>query len=308
MALTDVASTVSGAITGAQLKTSDAERRTAIDLVASGSLEIGAHRPNDAQAVADLLPAGTPVFVNHLPRHSLDDTLAGLVAVRAAGLEPVPHMAARRITSASEASAFLDAAVARAGVRKVMLIGGDTTGAAGPYGDATAFLRTNLLALHGIREVGIAAYPESHPRIPMAILNAAFADKIALAGDQGLGTFAVTQFTFQPSRMIELATALARRYPLLPVYAGLAGPTSVKTLVGYAQRCGVGASFRALQTLGRGTLGLVSNTDPSDQLQRVAHHVATGATPNIVGIHMFTFGGVAASASFMNRWLSGGQG
>ena len=37
-------------------------------LVASGSLEIGAHRPQDAREIAAVLPAGTPVYVNHLPR------------------------------------------------------------------------------------------------------------------------------------------------------------------------------------------------------------------------------------------------
>ncbi len=69
----------------------------AVDLVAAGSIEMGAHRPQDARAIAALLPAGTPVYVNHLPRHSLADSLASLVAVREAGLEPVPHIAARRI-------------------------------------------------------------------------------------------------------------------------------------------------------------------------------------------------------------------
>ena len=71
----------------------------AVDLVAAGSIEMGAHRPQDALAIAALLPAGTPVYVNHLPRHSLADSLASLAAVRAAGLEPVPHIAARRIRS-----------------------------------------------------------------------------------------------------------------------------------------------------------------------------------------------------------------
>lgn len=284
---------------------SAAERRTAGDLVASGSLEIGAHRPEDAKAVADLLPAGTPVYINHLPRHSLDDTLRGLMAVREAGLDPVPHMAARRITSEVEARSFLNAATKGAGVHKVMLIGGDTPDASGPYQDAAAFLKSGLLAEYGIREVGIAAYPESHPRIAMATLNTAFADKMDTIARQGLGAFAVTQFTFAPSRTIELATALARRYPDLPVYAGLPGPTSVTKLISYAQRCGVGASLRALQTLGRGTIGLVTNTDPSDQLQRFAHHTVSGATPNIVGVHVFTFGGVIASAEFMNRWIRG---
>src|SRR3970040_2419431 len=71
----------------------------AVDLAAAGRLEMAAPRPQDAAATAALLPAGTPVYVNHLPRHSLADSLASIAALRAAGLEPVPHIAARRLAS-----------------------------------------------------------------------------------------------------------------------------------------------------------------------------------------------------------------
>ena len=74
-------------------------RRTAAELVSCGSLEMGADTPEDARRVAELLPAGTPVYVNHLPRRDLDASLAALVALRQAGLEPVPHIAARRVAS-----------------------------------------------------------------------------------------------------------------------------------------------------------------------------------------------------------------
>jgi len=95
------------------------------ELVTNGSVEMGAHRPEDARAIATLVPAGTPVYVNHLPRHSLSDSLASLIAVREAGLEPVPHVAARRILNRAEVDSFLGHAVNRAGVKKVLLIGGE---------------------------------------------------------------------------------------------------------------------------------------------------------------------------------------
>jgi methylenetetrahydrofolate reductase (NADPH) len=281
-----------------------AVRRFAADLVTSGSLEIGAHRPQDAIAVAGLLPAGTPVFVNHLPRHTLADTLAGLIAVRRAGLEPVPHMAARRITSRDEAERFLARATGEAGVRKVLMIGGDTPSAAGPYADAGQFLQEGLLARHGIREVGVAAYPEGHPRIAKATLAAAMQHKLALLESQGIGAFAVTQFTFAPSRIVELCAELHRAHPSLPVYAGLPGPTSLVKLVQFAQKCGVGASLRALQAHGMATANLITRTDPSDQLLAIAQHCATRTCPNIVGVHVFTFGGVEPSAMFMHRWIT----
>lgn len=283
---------------------SEAVREAAHDLVTSGSLEIGAHRPQDAVAVAALLPAGTPVYVNHLPRHSLADTLAGLIAVRRAGLEPVPHMAARRITSRAEADGFLARAVGEAGVAKVLVIGGDTDRAAGPYEDAESFIAEGLLAARGIREVGLAAYPEGNPRILKPRLDAALDAKIARLADQGLGSFIVTQFTFAPMRTVELCAALNRRHGDVPVYVGLPGPTTLARLVEFARRCGVGASLRALQAQGMAAVNLVTRTDPGDQLLAIAQHAASRTCPNVVGVHLFTFGGVRPAAEFMHRWIT----
>ena len=114
----------------------------------------------------------------------------------------------------------------RAGVRKVLLIGGDVAEPAGPYADAAALLREGLLADCGIQQVGLAGYPEGHPRIASATLAAALADKLALAEAQGLGAYVVTQFSFAPDRIVEYCADLARRAPGVPVYVGLPGPTS----------------------------------------------------------------------------------
>src|SRR5262249_9111662 len=125
----------------------------AAELVACGSLEMGADAPEDAQRIASLLPAGTPVYVNHLPPPALAPTPPALVALSEAGLEPVPHVAARRIASRVEAQSFLKQAVRLASVRKVLLIGGDVAEPLGPYGDAAAFMRDHLLPESGVQQV-----------------------------------------------------------------------------------------------------------------------------------------------------------
>ena len=51
--------------------------RVAAELVACGSLEMGADTPEDARRIAELLPAGTPVYVNHLPALPLGARAAG---------------------------------------------------------------------------------------------------------------------------------------------------------------------------------------------------------------------------------------
>lgn len=276
----------------------------AAELVSGGSLEVGAHRPQDAREIAALLPAGTPVYVNHLPRHRLLDTIPTLVAVREAGLEPIPHVAARRVKDRAELQAFLARAVGEAGVRKALILGGDEPEAAGPYADGASLIRTGLLAGAGLREIGLPGYPEGHPRIPSAELEKAFAEKRALAAAQGLGTYVVTQFSFAPARVVEFCAQMARSSPDVPIYVGLAGPTSPVALLRFAQRCGVSASLRALRTQGMDAVRLVTHTDPADQLAAIARYCSAHANCNVVGIHLFTFGGVTASAGWMNRYIA----
>lgn len=276
----------------------------AAELVSGGSLEMGAHRPQDARDIAALLPAGTPVYVNHLPRHRLLDTLPTLVAVREAGLEPVPHIAARRIKDQTELKTFLARAVGDAGVQKALILGGDEPEAVGPYADGASLIREGLLARAGLREIGLPGYPEGHPRIPRDVLERAFAEKLSLAAAQGLGSYIVTQFSFAPARVIEYCASLARSAPSVPVYVGLAGPTNPVALLRFAQRCGVSASLRALRTQGMDAVRLVTHTDPADQLTVLAHYCAAHDDCNVVGVHLFTFGGVTAAATWMNRYIA----
>jgi methylenetetrahydrofolate reductase (NADPH) len=276
----------------------------AAELVACGSLEMGADAPEDAQRIASLLPAGTPVYVNHLPRRELAHTLPALVALSEAGLEPVPHVAARRIASRAEAQSFLKQAVRLASVRKVLLIGGDDAEPLGPYGDAAQFLRDHLLPESGVQQVGLASYPEGHPRVASGKIAAALADKLALARAQGLGVHLVTQFSFAPNRIVEHCADLARRAPAVPLYVGLPGPTSPRTLLRYAQRCGVSASLRALQAQGMGAVRLFTHVDPADQLTALARHVSAGSANNVVGVHLYSFGGVATTAHWMNARIT----
>ena len=295
---------MSSPASAAEQSSPGAAARVAAELVSGGSLEIGAHRPQDARAIAALLPAGTPVYVNHLPRHRLLDTVPTLVAVRDAGLEPVPHVAARRVRDRTELRSFLERATGEAGVRKALILGGDEPEAAGPYADGAALLKEDFVASSGLREVGLPGYPEGHPRIPASVLESALAEKLMLAAAHGMGTYVVTQFSFAPSRVVDYCARLARQAPGVPVYVGLAGPTNPVALLRFAQRCGVSASLRALGTQGMNAVRLVTHTDPADQLAALARYCAGHASCNVVGVHLFTFGGVAAAANWFNRQLS----
>jgi len=219
----------------------------------------------------------------------------------------VPHIAARRIRSRGELEEFLRRAVLEAGVQKALELGGDEPAALGPYGDGADLIRTGLLEDCGLREIGLPGYPEGHPRIPQMALEQAFAEKLGLAAGHGLGTYVVTQFCFAPARILEYCAALSRSAPGVPVYVGLAGPTSPGSLLRFAQRCGVSASLRALQAQGMNAVRLVTRTDPGEQLAALAHYCAAHAACNVVGVHLFSFGGVTATATWMNRYIASGK-
>jgi len=270
------------------------------ELVASGSLEMS---PRDADQIAEaapLLPTNMRVYVNALPGRLHYATLRAMEALRDEGLDPVPHIAARRLESRKALIEFVRGA-AHAGAHRILLVGGDQARPAGPYSSSMDVLKEDILGKYKIREVAFAGYPEGHPRIEQNVLDETLREKLGLACEQGLDVSVVTQFSFAPVRIAEYCAALGRLHPHLPVYVGMAGPTSTLALLRYAQRCGVSASLRALSGMGVAAARLVTHSDPMEQLAALAHHGEAGGTSNAVGAHFFSFGGFVNTARFVNR-------
>jgi methylenetetrahydrofolate reductase (NADPH) len=169
------------------------------ELVAGGSLEISPREMHRLEEVAALLPKDTCVYIPSLPGLPLSRTLEMVAALRAAGLDPVPHVSARRILDRAEFESFLKEATTKYAVHRVLVIGGDEPKAKGPFNDSLEVLRSGLLGAAGVREIGVSGYPEGHPRIAAPLLEQAFKEKVKLAAEQGLGLYVVTQFSFSPT-------------------------------------------------------------------------------------------------------------
>jgi methylenetetrahydrofolate reductase (NADPH) len=273
------------------------------ELLIGGSLELMPREMHRAAQIAALLPKDACIYVPSLPGLPLARTLEAVAAIRAAGLDPVPHVSARRILDKDDFSSFLREAVSKYGVHRVLLLGGDEPKPKGPFADSLQILESGLLADSGIREIGVAGYPEGHPRIPAAALVAAFKTKQKLTAEQGLGMYVVTQFCFAPSRVIEYCAQLARSAPEVSIYVGVAGPTDPVALARYAQRCGVSASLRALRNLGSGIAQLVTHADPLEQLVPLARYSMQREPSNVVGVHIYSFGGTVRTASWIRELI-----
>jgi len=252
-----------------------------------------ATRPSAAEiaAVAAILPRGTPVYFSAVPTVTPEELVSAAATLRKAGLEPVVHIAARRIHVAADLKDLLARLHAEADVRRLLVIGGDVD-ATGPFPDALSVILKGGLRDAGIEEIGIGGYPEGHARIPADRLEAALDQKIAAARAAGLRVHIVSQFSFSPEAVVSWLKRLRACGIAVPVKVGMAGPTSFTALMRYAKRCGVNASLRGL-TSGLGG-SLLGNVGPDAIVSALAEASGIGdASP-----HYFSFGGLLQTARY----------
>lgn len=268
------------------------------------SLEVSSRSARDLDACLTHLDKGSDVYINFIAGDDLGAKVRCAAALRASGFRPVPHIGARHLKSAAQLDDLLARLAGEAGVERALLIGGDAAAPAGPYDSSLAVLASGLLARHGFRGAGFAGYPEGHPRIAEPELKRALAEKLALAAEQGIEPFIVTQFCFDAAAVAAWLAGLHRDGIAAPVRVGLAGPANVATLVRYAIRCGVTNSIRALTGRADRFLRLVSDSAP-DALVRGIAEDAAALRAGVAGLHFFPFGGVAKTARWANALKRG---
>ncbi|MSO81276.1 MAG: methylenetetrahydrofolate reductase [Alphaproteobacteria bacterium] len=218
-------------------------------------------------------------------------------ALARAGLVLVPHIAARRLADAAAADALLTRLAGEAGVTRALVIAGDTDTPAGPFVSAASLLASGLFGRHGFRDIGIAGYPEGHPLIDGKTLAAALEEKLALLDGKGIAAHVVTQFCFAAGPIRSWLAAYRGAGHTAPVRLGIARPAGLATLTRYALRCGIGNSARALARHVARLTQLAREATPDALLA----DLAAAPLPGVVGIHLFTFGGVERTA----KWLEG---
>jgi len=269
------------------------------EFMRGGSLE--ATRPNtqDVAALKTALPAGTQVYLSAVPTRPQEDVVEQAARVRAAGLEPVPHLAVRNFASADALGRFLDRLAGEAGVRRLLVIAGDRAEPAGPFHGALEAIDSGLIARHGIAAIGISGYPDGHPRIADHELDRLLAAKLEAAGATGLKVEIVTQFCLDAAPILAWLKRLRAHGIDHPVRIGLAGPTSLTTLLRYARRCGVRGSTQGLARNAGLIKHLLGAAAPDDILRALIDANRDGELGDIAP-HLFSFGGIAATA----RWMA----
>lgn len=272
----------------------------AVSVMDGWSLEATLPKPEEVEALAGILAPGAEVYLSTLPHVTLARQIDTARRVRAAGLEPVPHIAARYFAAPKDVADFLEQMVGEADIRRLLVIGGDLDPPRGPYASACDLIDGGVLGAFGIERIGFAGYPDGHPEIAGTVLAEALDAKLDAAQAAGFEVEVVTQFCFQAEPVLRWVGALHAGRPSVPVRIGLAGPASLKALVRYAMRCGVGMPLDGMGKKVAMAAQLMRSVSPGpivDALDAASvGRVATGR----VSAHFFSFGGLERTA----RWAA----
>jgi len=268
-------------------------------LLASASVEVSSNG-NQLKELSDYFAADTNVSITFLPGDNYRHNVETAAALRRAGFNPVPHIAAREMPSREALNDFLVRARREADVRRIVLIAGDVAAAKGPFKSSRDAALSGLIEAHGITSVSVAGYPEGHPYLEGAHAFDALAAWRDWGEHSSVRVEVVTQFCFEAAPILSWIGELQTRGIDLPVTVGLAGPATLATLTKFGLRCGVGNSMRAL----RGQIGrfgrLLTDNGPDDVVRGLLA-AAQDVTAPIAGFHLFPFGGLRKSGAWLRE-------
>jgi methylenetetrahydrofolate reductase (NADPH) len=267
--------------------------------VGAASFETTHPSAADLDALAARWPAGTPVYVSAVASRPTSEQIATATRLRGLGFTVVPHLAARNFATTVELDDWLARMTQDAGVRRVLVVGGDRETPAGLFHHAVEAIDSGLLQARGISDIDIAGYPDGHARIAVIELERALADKIEAAEQTGLAVHIVTQFAFAAAPIVDWIRRLRDNGVEIPVRIGLAGPASLAALARFARICGVRSSLQGLARNAGLVRHMFGTAAPDALLRTLAGEAARGRLGD-VRPHFYSFGGLAGTA----RWVA----
>ncbi len=281
-----------------------APRGDVADLLAGFSIEV---MPRTAEKVEDfraILPPGTRVYVAHIDGTPIDDMIRTARRLREDGFAVMPHIPARSLSGRDEFDTWLRRYRDEAGVDEALVLAGGAPERRGDFASSMELLETGLFDRHGFTRLHVAGHPEGNREIDAdggtRTVDEAARWKAAFAERTSAQMALVTQFVFDADPLIGWADRLADAGIGLPVYAGVAGPAKLQTLLKFAIACGVGPSLGVLQKRAADVTKLLLPYEPTPVLERLAEARAT-MRGTIAGVHLFPLGGIGATADYTAR-------
>ncbi|MEA2456688.1 MAG: methylenetetrahydrofolate reductase [Thermoleophilaceae bacterium] len=227
------------------------------------------------------LPRPVRMAVTCSPKQGPDRAVEVAARLRRLDHSLTVHVAARMVRDRDHLDQLL-AGLADAAVDDLFLIGGDIEEPVGEYASAVDLLP--LVVDHARRPgmIGIAGYPEGHPRISVEELERALRDKSRLAD------YVVTQMCFDPEALHTWIVRQREHGMELPVVIGMPGKVARRKLLTMSARIGVGPSFDFLRRQ-KGLRRLLARRSTADRLYDGIAPLLDDPELAVAGFQYFTF-------------------
>jgi methylenetetrahydrofolate reductase (NADPH) len=244
------------------------------------------------------VPKDVTVTITASPRRGMDATIRLAERLAGHGYSVVPHLSARLIRDESHLKEIL-AAVKAMGAHDVFVIAGDAREPAGDFPDSVSLLTAMMAAQHGLRDVGVTGYPESHSFIEDDMTVQAMWDKRRIA------TYIVSNLCFDPKVIKKWVARVRKRRVEMPIRIGMAGVADPAKLLRVSTRIGIVDSARFLRGHSNWFLRMLQpgGYDPARFVNALLPELAA-PDRNVVGLHVFTFNEIEPTERWRQEMLA----
>jgi methylenetetrahydrofolate reductase (NADPH) len=253
--------------------------------------------PGIEDGVAEHVPKHVKVTVTASPKKGIEPTLKLAERLSGEGFEVAPHLSARLIRDRAQLAEIL-ARLYEADVWDVFVVAGDAPEPAGEFEGSGALLEAMDEIGHGLDEVGITGYPESHPLISDEATIQAMHRKEPHA------TYITSQICFDTGVINDWVLRVRRRGVGLPIYVGMPGAVGMAKLVRISSNIGLGESARFLQKYGNWfwRMFMPGGYSPDALVDGVSASLAHPER-KVRGFHIYTFNEVEKTEAWRLRAL-----
>ncbi len=257
--------------------------------------------PKQIVEKADLfseVPGGSRIYLTDLGNCPEPMIIDAARKVRDLGYVAVPHLAARRFPTRAAFETRVKALAQEAGTQEVLVVAGETP-TPGPFTCSLSMLQTGLFDQLGFKHIAVAGHPEGSPDIAGSVIHDYLMHKHSFARTSDADFRIVTQFGFDPGRIIAWLGELERLGNEFPVHIGIAGPAKVSTLLKFASIAGVGNSINFLKKRSGAMMTMLAGYNPDDVVHALEDFVADNPQSQLAQIHVYPFGGVSKSVDWL---------
>ena len=234
------------------------------NMVDGYSLEMTAKELDGLREAAPLIRPDTQIAVTFLPGEEMEQRVEAAVLVRELGFEPIVHLSARRLDIARASSTSISRDITSRG-RGEARVHHRRRPARARRPVSRIRCRSSRAACSkstASRSSASAAIPKAIPNVSKAELWVWMERKIAAVRAHGMIPLVVTQFAFDDDAIVEWIGEMRARGIDVPVRLGVPGPAGIKRLLGFAKRCGVGASASVMKKYGVSITNLIGSAGP----------------------------------------------